>query len=83
MMQLLPFIRGTPTDPALTLERMARCVFALPASWCAQSQDTRAGPVLEQVQAISRVLQSGRVSQSSRIALEHRLSEVLIHLQGV
>lgn len=82
MLQLLPFIRGTPTDPALTLERLARCVFALPARWFSQSQDKRAGPVLDQAHAISRVLQNSKVGGSGRSTLEQRLSKLLSYLQS-
>lgn len=77
--QLLALIRGTPTNPGLTLERMARCTLAIPSAWLAQSQDKRASPLLEQLQAISRVLQSSRHGAGNRSGLEARLSKLMSH----
>lgn len=82
MLQLLPFIRGTPTNPALTLERLARCVFALPARWFSQSQDKCASPIVDQAHAISRVLQNSKVAGISRSSLEQKLSKLLSYLQS-
>ena len=82
MVQLLGLIRGTPTNPGLTLERMSRCVLAMPARWFAQSNDKRANPLIDQLQATSRVLQNGKHGIDNTAALESRLRKLLNHVKA-
>ena len=53
---MLQFIRSTPTNVALTLERTARVVRALPARWFAGPERQLAEPLIEHVRATARTL---------------------------
>ena len=55
--QVLQFIRSTPTDLGLTLERTARVVRALPPRWFTGSERQLAEPLIEHVRATARSLE--------------------------
>ncbi len=56
-LQVLQFIRSTPTNVGLTLERTARVVRALPPRWFSGPQRQLAEPLVEHVRATARSLE--------------------------
>ena len=80
--QVLQYIRSTPTNVGLTLERTSRVVRALPNQWFKGPERRLAEPLIEHVRAIARTIvkqqeRSGTTGAATHAAL---LRELMTHI---
>ncbi len=80
--QVLQFIRSTPTNVGLTLERTGRVVRALPARWFRGPERRLAEPLIEHVRATARTIekQQERTGAASTAAHAAQLKKLMTHV---